>query len=63
MTKTIVITIQGGVIQDIKGIPAGVEVEVIDFDAEGAENYVLVGGQPAIVSTYIGDDDDDAADQ
>ena len=52
MTKTIVITIQGGVIQDVQGIPAGVEVEVIDFDAEGAENYELVNGQPAIVSIY-----------
>ena len=50
--KKITITVEGGVIQDIKGIPVGVEVEVIDFDAEGAENYELVDGEPAIVSTY-----------
>lgn len=53
--KKIIIIVEGGVIQDIQGIPAGVEVEVIDFDAEGAENYELVNGQPAIVSIYKGE--------
>ena len=33
--KTITITLKGGLIQDIEGIPKGVEVVVMDFDVEG----------------------------
>lgn len=53
--KQIVVTVEGGVIQAITGIPEGVEVKVIDFDAEGSENYELVEGEPAIVSIYQGE--------
>ena len=33
--KTITITLKGGLIQDIEGIPKGVGVVVMDFDVEG----------------------------
>ena len=34
---TILIVVEGGVIQNIEGIPAGVQVEVRDYDVEGCE--------------------------
>ena len=35
--KRIIITVEGGLIQNIEGIPAGVVVEVHDYDTDGAE--------------------------
>ena len=52
MDKIITITVEGGVIQDVSGIPAGVKVEVIDFDVSDSDKCEMVNGQPAIVSVY-----------
>ena len=35
---TLTITVNGGLIQDIEGIPEGMEVVVMDFDTEGVES-------------------------
>lgn len=52
----IVITVEGGVIQDVEGIPPGVTVRVLDFDTEGCDedtmNIVNDKGERAIVSEY-----------
>lgn len=39
--KTIQITVEGGVIQDISNIPKNVRVQVIDYDTQGAEKEIL----------------------
>ncbi len=38
---TITVTVDGGLIQDIDGIPPGVAVEVRDYDLEGNDTDVL----------------------
>lgn len=51
----ITITVEGGVIQHITGIPAGCKVKVIDFDTDGVPDEDLVklhNGDRAIVSTW-----------
>ena len=37
--KTIIITVQGGVVVDVKNIPDGYEVQIIDDDLEGHDVY------------------------
>lgn len=37
MKHKITITMEGGLIQDISGIPESVVIEVMDFDVEGCE--------------------------
>jgi len=38
----IIITIEGGIIQDITGIPFGVEVEVVDYDIETDDDEISI---------------------
>ena len=40
-TNKIVITMEGGLIQDIQGIPDGVVILVRDYDVEGADDTEL----------------------
>ena len=40
--KTIRITIEGGVVMSVDGIPEGVKVEIWDFDTDGIPNSDLV---------------------
>ncbi len=35
--KTITVIVEGGMIQDVIGIPKGVRVEVHDYDTEGGD--------------------------
>ena len=37
MSKQIIVTVEGGVVQNIVGIPDDVKVVVRDFDVEGAD--------------------------
>jgi len=37
MNKTIEVIISGGLVQDVRGIPEGIEVKVIDYDTEGID--------------------------
>lgn len=37
MKKQIVIIIEGGIVQDVRGIPEDTEVIIADFDTEGAD--------------------------
>lgn len=41
MKHKILITIEGGLVQDIAGIPFGCEVEVRDYDVDHTENEAL----------------------
>lgn len=54
--KTIVITVEGGVIQAIERIPKGVRVRVLDFDTDGADEERLTTvnkeGEKAVVSIW-----------
>lgn len=53
-TSIITVTMEGGIIQDITGIPSGVCVEVIDFDVEGIEESHIekVNGNDATVVNW-----------
>lgn len=46
--ERIVITVEGGLIQDIQGIPKGLEVHVLDFDLNdsGDERVATCGDCP-----------------
>ena len=54
--KQIIITVEGGVIQDIQHIPRGTQVKVLDFDTDGAEEddltIVNAKGEKAYVSYW-----------
>lgn len=39
--NTIVITIEGGLVQDVSNIPPGMKVVVRDYDCEGADDDEL----------------------
>jgi hypothetical protein len=55
ITKTITITMEGGIIQHIAGIPLGVRVKILDFDTDGVEAKkltLLPNGQKAVVSIW-----------
>ncbi len=52
--KEITIIVSGGVVQDVKNVPVGVTVKVIDYDVNGSDRYELVDGEPAVVSLYEG---------
>jgi hypothetical protein len=41
MKHKMIITVEGGLIQDIQGIPYGLEVEVRDYDIDHTENEAL----------------------
>jgi len=60
MENVITVTVEGGVVQVIDGIPAGVTVRVIDFDTEGAEKEALTtlpNGKEAHVSEWASTED------
>jgi hypothetical protein len=49
------VTVEGGVVQAIDGIPAGVTVRVLDFDTDGADEESLTelpNGEKASVSEW-----------
>jgi hypothetical protein len=53
--SVIAVTVEGGVIQAIDGIPAGVTIRVLDFDTDGAEEESLTAlpnGEKACVSEW-----------
>jgi len=51
----ILITVEGGIIQDIDNIPPGLQVVVHDYDAEGCEGPTEIDddGQHYIESIYF----------
>ena len=55
MSDTILVTVEGGVIQDIENIPLGIEVVVHDYDVEGCEGPTEFDddGQHYIESIYF----------
>lgn len=56
--KTITITVEGGVIQDIEGIPNDVLIEVWDFDTDGVEDSRVTTndiGEAYVLSVYEGE--------
>ena len=53
----ITVTVEGGVVQAIDGIPPGMTVRVLDFDTDGAEEESLTAlpnGEKACVSEWNG---------
>jgi len=36
-TKKIIITVEGGIVQNVIGIPKGATIEVRDYDTDGAD--------------------------
>ena len=58
MTTHIVVTVEGGLVQDVftnHADPKDVEVTIIDYDTDGAseDEVALVGEDQAFVSTWI----------
>ena len=56
--KTITVTMQGGLIADVDGIPPGVRVRVLELDVEGMEEEDLVqlpDGKQAIENIWAAD--------
>jgi hypothetical protein len=51
--KTILIVVEGGVIQDIEGIPPGVQVVVRDYDVDGSEENIVEDGS-YVETVYVG---------
>ena len=52
----ITVTVEGGVVQAIDGIPAGVTVRVLDFDTDGVDEESLTAlpnGSKASVSDWV----------
>lgn len=41
MKNTIIITVYGGIVQDVRGIPEGVSVQVHDHDTDGREQEAI----------------------
>jgi hypothetical protein len=54
--KTIYVTVQGGLVQDVVHVPAGIEVVVIDYDVNCEEADLLdvcpLSGEPCCLDTY-----------
>jgi hypothetical protein len=59
--NTIIVHVDGGVIQDIEGIPPGVEVHVRDYDTDGAEPWqqclINEHGRPYTLAIYTDRED------
>lgn len=54
--EKIIVTVQGGLVQDVSGIPKGVEVEVLDFDCEKTpeqdDRVHVIDGENVFVSKW-----------
>ena len=53
----IIVTVEGGVVQSVDGVPRGITVRVLDFDTEGTEEECLTAlpnGGKACVSEWSG---------
>lgn len=50
----IIITVDGGLIQDIENIPPGIQVEIHDFDTEGADDseITMINNDEAVTSIW-----------
>lgn len=56
--KTIRIGVYGGVVQWVKDIPDGVEVQVFDYDTDGVDEELLsadYSGNACVVALYTGE--------
>lgn len=53
--REIIVTVDGGVVQDIQGIPPGIVVEVRDYDCEGTDETTTkdADGKTMIVGRFI----------
>ena len=55
MDKIITVTVEGGVVQAVEDIPAGITVRVLDFDTDGADEESLTtlpNGEKASVGEW-----------
>lgn len=56
--STIIVTMQGGLVADVEGIPPGLRVRVLELDVEGMDEDDLVklpNGKQAIENTWAAD--------
>jgi hypothetical protein len=51
---TIIIRVSGGVVQDVEGVPPGVEVKVIDYDGDDDGDFETTDehGERCNIATY-----------
>ena len=53
-TKPIVVVIQGGTVEEVKNVPAGLEVHIVDLDVSGVDEEMLkpspLDGQPCLLT-------------
>lgn len=54
--EKIIVTVQGGLVQDVSGIPKGIEVEVRDFDCEESpeqdDRVHVIDGENVFVAVW-----------
>jgi hypothetical protein len=53
METIITITIKGGNVQDVDGVPAGVTVQIIDYDNHGPDKDYA--GKPCSIEIHKGE--------
>jgi len=53
MNDIITITVYGGLVQDVEGVPAGVTVQIIDYDNQGPDTDHA--GKPCSIEIHKGD--------
>ena len=63
--KTIYVTVDGGMVQNVTGIPEEIEVVVIDYDVEceGADRLDVspLDDEPCVISTFRKEECEDTA--
>lgn len=52
--QIIFVVLEGGLVQEVKGIPAGVEVYIVDYDIEGAQEVQVspLDGEACVLTEY-----------
>jgi hypothetical protein len=51
---TVFVVLEGGLVQEVRGIPPGVEVHVVDYDIEGADELQVspLDGEACVITEY-----------
>jgi hypothetical protein len=51
---TITVVLEGGIVQEVKNIPPGINIQVIDYDVEGADEVQVspLDGEACVISQY-----------
>jgi hypothetical protein len=53
-SHTIYTVVDGGLVQEVRGIPPGIEVHILDYDIEGADEVQIspLDGEACVITEY-----------